>query len=403
MASPAKSPLRIIIILCLISSVGRFVIDSYLPSLPAIADNLKLATSSVQMTLTLYLLGFGVSQLIYGPLSDCFGRRKVMLVGLLIFLVGAIGCMLAPNSSILMFFRLLSGLGAGSCGVLNRAIASDCFQGADFSKAWSYTTTTLVLTLIFAPIIGGFIQQYSSWRANFLLSAIFVGAILAIIYFTLPETKNSNEKRSLDVKLIVKDYGKILSSSSFMIATLFYTLAFGGLIAYFQVSPLIFIDHFNLSPTQYGLSSVGIAFSYLAGGQIVRKYVHKIGVTPMLHIGIAILFVGGIAMLIACYVFESSWQAILFSAIIYVLGTRIVIPNSMSLAISSFKKSSGTTSAVIGSIQMLGAMVISGLLAHFSTQSALPLAWFLVAIGLTSLVLVGLRIRQASGLALAAS
>jgi Bcr/CflA subfamily drug resistance transporter len=401
MASPAKSPLRIIIILCLISSVGRFVIDSYLPSLPAIADNLQLATSSVQMTLTLYLLGFGVSQLIYGPLSDYFGRRKVMLYGLLIFLTGAIGCMFAQNSEMLMFFRLISGLGAGSCGVLNRAIASDCFQGADFSKAWSYTTTTLVLTLIFAPIIGGYIQQYSSWRANFLLSAIFVGAILAIIFFTLPETKNSTEKRSLNVKSIVKDYGKILSSSSFMIATLFYTLAFAGLIAYFQVSPLIFIDHYNLSPTQYGLSSVGIAFSYLAGGQIVKKYVHKIGVSPMLHIGIAVLFVGGISMLIASYVFESSWQAILFSAIIYVLGTRIVIPNSMSLAISCFKKSSGTTSAVIGSIQMLGAMVISGLLAHFSTQSALPLAWFLVAIGFMSLFLVALKMRLNSSLAFA--
>lgn len=401
MASTTKSPLRIIVLLCLISSVGRFVIDSYLPSLPAIADNLKLATNSVQMTLTLYLLGFGVSQLIYGPLSDCFGRRKVMLVGLLIFLVGAIGCMLSPNSGMLMFFRLLSGLGAGSCGVLNRAIASDCFQGADFSKAWSYTTTTLVLTLIFAPIIGGFIQQYASWRANFLLSGVFVGIILALIYFILPETKGSDERSNLDIKLILKNYGAILSSSSFMIATLFYTLAFAGLIAYFQVSPLILIDHYNLSPTQYGLSSVGIAFSYLAGGQLVRKYVHKIGVTHMLHIGITILFMGGVTMLIASYVFESSWLALLFSAIIYVLGTRIVIPNSMSLAISSFKKASGSTSAVIGSIQMLGAMLVSGLLAHFSAQSSLPLAWFLVAIGLTSLFLVALRMKLNHSIAFA--
>jgi len=343
------------------------------------------------MTLTLYLLGFGLSQLVYGPLSDYFGRRKVILVGLAIFLIGAIGCMFAKNSEMLMLSRLIAGLGAGSCGVLNRAIASDCFQGANFAKAWSYTTTTLVLTLIFAPIIGGYIQQYASWRANFLLSAGFVALIFLVIFFALPETKNTNDKSQLDIKVIVKNYGAILSSSSFIIATLFYTLAFAGLIAYFQVSPLIFIDQYHLSPTQYGLSSVGIAFSYLLGGQLVRKYVHKIGVTHMLHIGIATLFIGGVTMLIASYIFSSSWQAILLSAIIYVLGTRIVIPNSMSLAISSFKKASGTTSAVIGSIQMLGAMLISALLTHFDTHNFLPLAWFLITIGLASLSLIFLR------------
>jgi len=392
-----KSPLRIIVILCLVSSVGRFVIDSYLPSLPAIANSLQLSSRSVEMTLTLYLLGFGLSQLAYGPLSDHFGRRKVLLTGLCIFLIGAIGCMLAKTSNMLMLSRVVAGLGAGSCGVLNRAIASDCFSGKAFSKAWSYTTTTLVLTLIFAPLIGGYVQQFfASWRANFFLTVVFVGIIMAIVFFTLPETRSTQKPSNLDLKTIGKNYLTVLASPTFLVATLFYTLSFAGLIAYFQVSPLLFIDDFHLSPSQYSLSSIGIAASYLLGGQFVRTHVNKMGVTRMLYLGIGILATGGVTMLMSCYLFASSWQAVLVSAMIYVLGTRIVIPNAMSLAVQPFKHTAGTTSAVIGSIQMLGAMVVSALLAHFTTQNATPLAAFLVIIGAASILLANINSKLVS-------
>ncbi len=160
----------IIVMLCLVSSIGRYVLDSYLPSMPAIAHYFTISSNNVQLTISYYLIGFSISQLIYGPLSDCLGRRRVLIVGLSIFTLANLACTFADDDfAVLLIFRFIAGLGAGSCGVLNRAIASDCFKGAAFSRAWSYTTTTLVITLILAPLLGGFVQEFFGWQANFAL------------------------------------------------------------------------------------------------------------------------------------------------------------------------------------------------------------------------------------------
>src|SRR3990167_10900378 len=231
---------RIIILLCLISSLGRFVLDSYLPSMPAIGHYFGISSAGTQYTLTLYLLGFSVSQLIYGPLSDYYGRRHVIIAGLAIFIIGNLACTLASASGTLLVARLVAGIGAGACGVLNRAIASDCFQGAEFSRAWSYTTTTLVLTLCFAQLIGGFAEEFYGWRANFTLSTLYVGFVLLLIIKFLPETnRHQSEPRSkLVLSEIFANYYEVLTTPSLIAGTMCYTLSFAGVIAYFQLSPI---------------------------------------------------------------------------------------------------------------------------------------------------------------------
>jgi DHA1 family 2-module integral membrane pump EmrD-like MFS transporter len=289
---------KIILILCLISSLGRFVLDSYLPSLPAIGDDFRISDESTQLTLTIYLLGFSISQLIYGPLSDRYGRRLIILSGLIIFLVGTFICSIASSMSILLISRLTAGIGAGACGVLNRAIASDCFKGAEFSKAWSYTTTALVLTLIIAPVLGGYVQDAFGWRANFMLATAFVATVFFIILKFLPET-NNHAKLPFNVHGVLLSYYKILISRTFIMCTLCYTLAFSGLIVYFQVSPLLYINVFGLSPTQYGLSSIIIAISYLIGGLLVNQLGQYIRIRNLLFMGTFLLISGGLLMLTA--------------------------------------------------------------------------------------------------------
>ncbi|HYF98375.1 MAG TPA: MFS transporter, partial [Coxiellaceae bacterium] len=226
----------IIAMLCLISSIGRYVLDSYLPSLPAMAHYFDVSTDNVQLTISYYLLGFSLSQLIYGPLSDSFGRKRTLVIGLSIFTFASLACTFVNDDdfSSLLFFRLLAGIGAGSCGVLNRAIASDCFKGEHFSKAWSYTTTTLVITLIGAPLIGSYVQQFYNWQANFALSTIYVGLTLLVVIKFLPETHAQEKRIQWNTRIMFKNYMRILFTRSFLISTLCYTCAFSGLIAYFQ-------------------------------------------------------------------------------------------------------------------------------------------------------------------------
>src|SRR6185312_6772005 len=210
----------IILILCLITTMGRFVMDNYLPSLPAISQAFHAPASHVQLTITLYIFGFGLSQLIYGPLSDRYGRKKILIGGLILFLIANTFCAFAHSLTLLLMARLLSGIGMGVCGVLNRAIASDCFHGAAFSKAWSYTTTTLVIVLILAPIIGSGVQEILGWQANFMIATIFVSLSLFLILFKLPETNPANQLHSLSIKSVCHNYKNLLFSKSFILSTL---------------------------------------------------------------------------------------------------------------------------------------------------------------------------------------
>lgn len=380
-----KNNFKIIGILCLISSLGRFVLDSYLPSLPAIGTHFSISDATTQLTLTVYLLGFSISQLIYGPLSDLHGRRIVILIGLVIFLSGCFVCSVATSPGVLLISRFITGSGAGACGVLNRAIASDCFEGVDFSRAWSYTTTTLVLTLIFAPLLGGIVQEEFGWRANFKVATFFVAFVLLIILKFLPETNSTLDRPRINQQSILRSYYRIMLSPTFILCTLCYTLAFSGLIIYFQVSPLLYINVFGLTPTQYGLSSMVIASSYLTGGILVNKLVSYIGIRQLLFLGTCLLISGGAIMLIPVCLHHVSLITVLLPSTIYVIGARIVIPNAIAGSMDEFKHIRGSCSALIGCIQMLGSALISLAITKFSYTSPFPLAFFFTCLGAMSL------------------
>jgi len=376
----------IIVMLCLLSSIGRYVLDSYLPSMPAIASFFAISADNVQLTISYYLFGFSISQLIYGPLSDSFGRKKTLIVGLSIFTVASMACsFVGENFTALLFFRLLAGVGAGSCGVLNRAIASDCFKGEKFSKAWSYTTSTLVLTLILAPLMGAYVQEIYNWQANFMISTAYVALILLIVIRFLPETHAEKMRCRWNTVSTIKNYISIAKTRSFIVPTLCYTLAFSGLIAYFQISPFLFIDGFGLSPIQYGYTSIVIACCYLAGGLMVSHLVTRLGPKLMLKLGLFILSIAGLSLLFFYSFGFKSLSAVLFSISLYVVGARIVIANAIAEAFAEVRQQGGTASALIGCIQMSGAATVSSLVAQFQHPSLLLLGFCLSTLGFSSL------------------
>jgi Bcr/CflA subfamily drug resistance transporter len=376
----------IIVILCLISAIGRFAMDSYLPSLPAISTALGVSNVSVQLTLTFYVLGFGLSQLIYGPLSDRYGRKKILISGLIIFLLANVVCIFTTSLPELLIARLFAGIGLGVCGVLNRAIASDTFSGATFSRVWSYTTTTLVVVLILAPLVGSWVQLLFDWYANFLLTTLFVAIALIFIFWKLPETHLLDRLSSLSLKNIVSNYRTILLSRTFVVSTFYYTCAFAGLMVYFQLSPFILTDHFHLSVLQYGYASLVIAASYLAGGILVSRFVQKFGTRNLLLIGMSLMFVSGILMVAMGDDLEIELADILFATAIYIIGARIVIPNAIAEAFKELRQLNGSASALIGSIQMLGTAGISFIVVSLHKQSPLVVAGLFSILGMLSLV-----------------
>lgn len=388
---------QIILIICLIASLSRFVLDSYLPSLPAISQYFLIPASSTQLTLTMYLLGFSLSQLIYGPLSDRYGRRSIILSGITIFLIGTIICAMAANPTVLLTARLIAGIGAGACGVLNRAIASDCFKGQELSRAWSYTTTTLVITLFIAPILGGYVQEVYGWRSNFLLASVCVFIVLFIVLKFLPETRYYNEQYhllALKPREILQNYYQILTTPLFILCTVCYTLAFSGLIVYFQISPLLLINILGLTPSQYGWYSLFIAGSYLIGGLLVSQLGFRIKIHHSLFLGAILLICGGMLMLIAYYLQYINVFSIILPSAIYVIGARIIIPNAIAGSMKNFRHIGGSSSALIGCIQMFGSACISLIITNFDYSTPFLLAFTFIALGGISLTLIMVFVDQ---------
>jgi Bcr/CflA subfamily drug resistance transporter len=381
-----KQTIIIIVILCTITSAARFAIDSFTPSLPAISQALHVSGNAIQLTLTLYMLGFGLSQLMYGPLSDYVGRKPALIGGIVLFLVANTLCAFTQSFWFLLVGRFIAGVGMGACGTLNRAVASDCFTGPAFSKAWSYTTSTLVAVLALAPFIGSLVQHWLGWEANFFLASMYVGAILLLVLSKLPETNIEHRAAVFNIQKIIQDYTIICKTPSFLKSSLYYTLAFAGLIAYFQTSSLLLMGVFHVSALTYGWCSILIAACYLIGGQIVTRLAFKISSTVLLTTGILLLIISGIIMACWNWVAHPSISSILVPVCLFVIGARIIIPNAVSGAFTHLRHLGGSTSGMLGCLQMLGTAIVSLIISRFNYHSPFLLATVFITLGGISLI-----------------
>lgn len=364
---------KIVLLLCLIVTVGRFALDSYLPSLPAIATYFNANISYTQYTLTLYLIGFGASQLFYGPLSERYGRRKVILFGFGIFIIGNILCSIANSINTLILSRFLAGIGGGVGPALKRAIATDNFKGKELAKVWSNLSIALVITLIIAPVIGGYAQEFLGWRANFILIILYVSSIFLFLLRYLPETNKNINSSPLVFNLIINNYYTLLTYKPFIGCVTCSTLAFAGLMSYFQLSPFLIIDRLGFSSSSYGLLSFGIAGAYLIAGVLLNPLIDKLGAQNMLIVGMFIILFGGILMSVP--------------AMIFVIGARIVIPNAAAEALTPSGNLSGYASAIMGGVQIIGSSIVSFLISGLSNKNQLSLSLVFISLGLLSITI----------------
>lgn len=326
-------------------------VDISVPSFPDISDYFNISDGLTQMTIAMNFLGFCISSAIYGPLSDAFGRRKIMLYGNAVMMVGAIGCVIANNIELLLFSRLVQGIGASTSAVVAFAMVADAYSAEKSAKLIGTMNSLITVFMSIAPIAGGFINETLGWRGNYSTIAAISVLSWIMLYFWLPETKERFEIFS--TKKVAIDFKTLLSDKAFMYASLTPSITFSGWMSFVACGSFLYIETYNLPIMYYALHQGAIisAFSIcsLYTGQINKL----LGAHNCVVYGTGLMIIGSFCMIIVSLTFDIAPYLTSISMIIYGLGAAISYPVVFARSLELFPNISGTASSVIMAIRAL--------------------------------------------------
>ncbi len=394
-----KNKSVIILILGLLSAIGPFSIDMYLPGFPAIAMDLKTSVDMVSYSLASFFIGVCIGQLLCGPLLDRFGRKKPLIIGLLLYILASVGCMFSNTIEWLIFFRFFQALGGCVGMVAPRAIIRDVFPVEQNAKVFSLMILILGVSPIIAPTAGSYLITWFGWHSVFLALSIICGLILLAVIFRLPESKQADPAYSLKPKPILTNFYNALRVPQFYTYALTGAISSAGLFAYLAGSPFVFMKLFGTTEQQYGYIFAIIAAGLITCSQLNNRLLRKYSseqislVTLSLQTIIGALLVAGTAL---------QWLN-LYSTIalmaLFLSCQGFSFPNSSALSMAPFTKNAGVASALMGALQMgFGAMAAAAV-GMFHPTTAVPLTGIMAVCSFTALMILVLgaaKIKYAS-------
>ncbi len=374
-------------LLAMLTALGPLSTDMYLPSLPGIAGYFSASTSSVQLTLSLFLAGFAIGQIIYGPLSDRLGRKPVLIGGLAVFLAASMICAAATAIHMLIAARFVQAIGACAAIVLARAIVRDLYDGSQAARMLSMMGALMGLVPAVAPVIGGLLEASFGWRASFVLTAVLAVVLIAVVMFFLPETLAASERGRLSVARMFRDFAGLLGDRRFLRYAGAVTLGYGGLFAFISGSSFVLQRHYGLSELQFGLSFALCVLGYIAGTLIGARLSRSHAIPQILFAGTVALALGGVTMVAAMHAAEPHVWHVLAPMSVYMLGVGLTLPQSMAGAITPFPHAAGTASSLMGFVQMTFAALTGIVTAALIDANPAALAWIIAVLGMANLLL----------------
>ena len=370
-----KTPL---LLAMMIIATGQVGVSIYLPSLPLISQDLGVSSSDAQLLVTLFLVGFGGSQLFYGPLSDALGRRPIFILGQGIYLLGTFVCFaMTDNFTALVFGRLLQGLGAGSASVLGRSVLRDSYSGHHLTKAMSYISITASILPILAPVIGGWIAWHFSWQWVFGFVLIYLMSILTIGYFILPETLPYKPEK-FSILQTLRDYGSLFGNAQVISSASLNWVSYLSSLVSVSLLPFLLQDGLGLTAAEYGEVMIIPSAGLMIGSFILNSLNKRCSVIQLMGIALGIMTISGLSLVF----FETSLFSLVFGFTLLAVAQGISFPLSINLLLAPHTKKVGTISALSGSVQMCLAGLLGGyLVKHWVTdQNSLGLFYLLITV-----------------------
>lgn len=367
----------------LLSAFSLLTFDLYQPSLPYITNYFETTHSLSQLTLSIYLLVFGVTQLIWGPLLDHFGRRSLLPASLIIAVVASFICVFAPNITVLIIGRALQGFALCCANLVAVSTSRDCEDPIERAKVLSYISMIVSISPIFAPVLGSLVFSYFGWEANFILMAL-IGIVLYLYsrrslhespYWTPPQS-------AFKARDAIKAYKEIIPSPTLWCASMIMMFSFAAVMFSVINSSYLIIEVLDFTPFGFGIIFVFNGLNIIVGNYLGIWLRDRLNIASTIYLGNWLIIIGGFAMLLISSIYGFSLYA-LSLALIANLGISISAPPTMSLALADFKENTGSAVAFINTIRMLGSSLFSMLIAYYLMQNlnALPIGLIVAGIG----------------------
>lgn len=339
-----------------VTAIGPLTIDMYLPAFSAIAKSFSASDSLVQLSLTTYFIGLAVSQLIYGPLIDRFGKRLPLFYGLCLFIIASIACCFVTSIEQLIVLRFFQAMGACIGVVAPRAIVRDIFSPQESARIYSHLMLVMGLAPILAPLVGSFVLAIFGWKAIFVFLTAFGVACLAVSYLAIPQTTEPDKNEKISQAL--KKYWGILHDRNFVVCAISGALVMSALFAYITASPFAYLEFFGLSSKEYSLIFALNSIGFIAMSQINAYFLKKNSIEKVLKFMLLVPMISGAVLIFIGIKYPDFW---LFTATFFIFLASIgaINPNTTALALSNQLKHSGSASALLGTIQFTLATIMS--------------------------------------------
>ena len=367
--------------LAMMTALGPLSTDMYLPSLPEISEKLQASPSHVQLTLSAFLGGFAAGQIVYGPLSDKFGRKPVVLTGFVLYVIATTVCSLAPSIDLLILGRIFQAIGAAAPIILGRAIVRDLYAGPDAARELSRMGAIMGLAPAIAPAFGGVMQSAFGWRSTFIVAAVTIAAFAAFVRVALPETIKVKSPVPISLSHIFGNFARLLEHKAFRAYVAINACTYCGLFAFISGSSHILQVIYGLGPILYGLAFGVCALAFASGATVASRLVKNLGIEPVLRLGVRCLAVGGTTQLLGVWIAPHAVLALIVPMMLYMIGVGLTMPQSMAAALTPFPHHAGAASSLVGFVQMSSAALVGAAVGSMLGASPLPLPIAVAAMG----------------------
>lgn len=378
----------LILTLGLLSAIGPFSIDMYLPGFKEIAESLHTDVSHISMSLSSFFIGIAVGQLIYGPLLDRFGKKRPLYIGLGVYIITSLFCAFIRDADALIVTRFFQALGSCAGMVASRAFIRDLYPVNENAKIFSYLMLVVAVSPIIAPTFGGYITAMFGWEAIFIVLAVISTLTLAFSYFWIPAGASPETTMSLKPKPIIKSFTRVAKKPMFYTYALISAVSSSGLYAYIAGSPKLFMGIYEVPKKQYAWIFAIIALGMTIASQLNNLLLRKYSSEKITVVMLCCQVLTGFILAISTYYGWLNLYSTIAIIWVYLATQGFIYPNTSALSLVPFSKGAGTASALMGAIQMGIGGLVTALVGIFTKDTAVPMTLTMFLCGATSLIIL---------------